>query len=69
LELVFTTSFPSKRYRHSVSTKRHELCKQERRRRRRRKKKKKKKKRSCGIRNVKEKTRIAMVDISGHPAI
>jgi hypothetical protein len=33
------------------------------RRRRRRKE------RSCGIRNVKEKTRIEMVDISGHPAI
>jgi hypothetical protein len=28
-----------------------------------------KRKRSCGIRNVKEKTRIEMVDISGHPAI
>jgi len=35
----------------------------------RRRRRRRRKKRSCGIRNVKEKTRIEMVDISGHPAI
>jgi hypothetical protein len=35
----------------------------------RRRRRRRKKKRSCGIRNVKEKTRIEMVDICGHPAI